>query len=134
MHLIPETDRSMNAIGWLVLLFGIAMVVYWVLYLIRQMPTGGVPILSESVTALLALSTGAGLLRRKKWAVPFCFVLAGMWAYGLIGGIALVLQQGLSFESPFGAATDAALFPVILLFDLWMALTVWSNRLKFSSE
>lgn len=133
MHFIPQSTKAVTVIGWLVLILGFTMVVYWVLYIIRQMPIGEIPILSESITALLALVAGYGLLRRKPWSVPFCLALSGMWAYGVIGGIALVLKHGLSFESPFGAFTDAAMFPLILLFAVWMAATIWKNRNQFNA-
>ena len=131
MPFIPKSVKTLSVIGGLVLVLGLTMVIYWSLYIIRQMPIKDVPILSELITALLALVTGFGLICRKRWAVPFCLVLSGMWAYGVIGGIALVLQHGLSFESPFGAIIDAALFPLILLFAFWMAATVWINRKQF---
>lgn len=133
MNIIPRSLKAVNVIGWLVLILGFAMVIYWVLYIVHQMPVGDIPILSESVTALLALTTGFGLLRRKSWAVPSTLVLCGMWAYGVIGGIALVIQHGLSFDSPFGALTDALMFPLILLFAIWMVVTVWINRGQFRS-
>jgi len=131
MQFIPGSTKAVTAIGWFVLIIGLAMAAYWILYIIRQMPLGDIPILSETITALLALTTGYNLLRRKRRAVPFCLVLSGMWVYGVIGGIALVLQHGLSFESPFGAVTDAILFPLILLFAIWMAVVVWKNRDQF---
>ena len=134
MKIIPRSTKVIDMIGWLVLLLGLTMIVYWSLYLIRKMPIGDIPILSESVTAILALATGFGLLRRKSWAVPFALVLCGMWAYGVIGGIALVLQHGLSFESPFSAITDALMFPLILLFSIWLGVTIWSNRERFKTS
>jgi hypothetical protein len=47
-----------------------------------------------------------------------------LWDYGVIGGIGLVLQHGLDFMSPFGAITDAVLFPLILAFSVYMAVVV----------
>jgi len=131
MHLIPKSSRVVTIIAWLVLTLGLLMLIYWGLYLMRRMPTENIPILSESMTALLAFITGVGLLRRRPWAVPSCLFLSGMWAYGVIGGIALVFQQGLAFDSPFGSITDALMFPLILLYALWMATTVWKNRQEF---
>jgi hypothetical protein len=131
MNIIPKSTGAIKIIGQLVFILGMMMVVYWVLYIVREMPMGDIPILSESITALLALTTGFGLLRRNRWAVPFTLVLCGMWAYGVIGGIALVLQHGLSFDSPFGSFTDAVLFPLILLFAIWLAITIWTNREQF---
>jgi hypothetical protein len=49
----------------------------------------------------------------------------------VIGGIGLVLQHGLDFSSPFGAISDAVLFPLILVFSVYMAVTVWHQRAWF---
>jgi 4-hydroxybenzoate polyprenyltransferase len=67
----------------------------------QRNPIGDIPIFSELVTALLALMTGIGMWYRKRWAVPCSLALAGMWAYGVIGGIALVFRQGLDFSLPY---------------------------------
>ena len=131
MIIFPKSTKAITIVGWLVFVLGLTMVVYWLLYIVRKMPMGDIPILSESITALLALITGFGLIQRKSWSVPYTLVLCGMWAYGVIGGIALVIQHGLSFESPFGALTDALLFPMILLFAVWLAGTIWCNREQF---
>lgn len=58
-------------------------------------------------------------------------LVAGLWAYGLLGGINLVIEHGLDFTSPFGAITDAVLFPLILIFAVYMAVVVWRNRERF---
>ena len=128
MQTISNPPKSLKVIAVVVLLLGLAMVVYWVMFLVQKMPIGDIPILSESVAAILALITGLGLLYRKYWAVPCCLVLAGMWGYGVIGGIGLVLKQSLDFTSPFGALTDAILFPLILIFSIYMAVTMWRQR------
>jgi len=128
MQTISNPPKSLKVIAVVVLLLGLAMVVYWVMFLVQKMPIGDIPILSESVAAILALITGLGLLYRKYWAVPCCLVLAGMWGYGVVGGIGLVLKQSLDFTSPFGALTDAILFPLILIFSIYMAVTMWRQR------
>lgn len=122
---------SLKVIAVIVLILGLAMLVYWAVFLLQSMPTGDIPILSETITALLALMTGYGLLYLKEWAVPCSLVLAGMWAYGVIGGIGLVLQHGLDFTSPFGAMVDAIMFPLILAFSIYMAVMVWRRREYF---
>jgi hypothetical protein len=128
MQTISKPPKSLKVIAVVILLLGLAMVVYWVMFLVQKMPIGDIPILSESVAALLALITGFGLLYRKYWAIPCCLVLAGMWGYGVIGGIGLVLKQSLNFTSPFGALTDAILFPLILVFSIYMAVVMWRQR------
>lgn len=64
-------------------------------------------------------------------AVLMALVLCGIWAYGVIAGIALVIQHGLSFDSPFGALVDALVFLLVLLFAVWFTVTVWSNKEQF---
>ena len=46
----------------------------------------------------------------------------------MLRGIQLVFEHGLDFSSPFGAITDAVLFPLILIFAVTMAVVVWRNR------
>lgn len=65
---------------------------------------------------------------RKHWAVPFCLVLAGMWGYGVILGVGVILQHGLNSTSPFGASADAILFPLIVASLINMAVVVWRQR------
>jgi hypothetical protein len=115
----------------IVLLLGAAMLIYWSMYVLQGMPTAGVPVFSELVNAVLALISGAGLLLLRKWSVPLSLFTAGMWAYGVLGGIALVWENGLDFSSPFGAFTDAMLFPLILIFAVYLAVVVWRNRELF---
>jgi hypothetical protein len=126
-----KTITHLRILSIVVLIFAIAMVVYWTLYLIRGMPTEGIPILSEILTALLALVTAFGLLHLKKWSVATALVLAGMWSYAVLGGINLIIEKGLNFASPFGAITDAIIFPIILLFSLYFAYKIWINRNLF---
>jgi hypothetical protein len=95
------------------------------------MPLEGVPVASELVTAALALVTGYGLIRVRKWALPLGLILSGMWCYGVIAGINLVILHGLDFSSPFGAISDAILFPLVLAFSLFMATFLWRNRKWF---
>jgi hypothetical protein len=118
-------------INILVMLFGLAMFVYWGMYLVQGLPTVGVPVLSEIVTAILAMCSAYGLFRLRSWSVASSLVLAGMWAYGVIGGIQLVFDHGLDFSSPFGALTDALLFPLVLIFAVSMAVYLWRHRKLF---
>ncbi|MBN1219829.1 MAG: hypothetical protein JXM69_12950 [Anaerolineae bacterium] len=78
MQTISKSPKSLSVIALVVFLLGLAMVVYWVMFLGQRIPIGDIPVLSESITALLALATGFGLLYRKNWAVPGSLVLAGM--------------------------------------------------------
>jgi hypothetical protein len=132
MQQATKPPLSLRIVGMVVFILGLVMVVYWAMFLAQGMPVGDIPVLSEAVTAVLALVAGVGLLLRKAWAVPCTLVLAGMWAYGVIGGIALVLRHGLAFDSPFGARVDALLFPLILLFAVYLAVLVWRQRTWFA--
>jgi hypothetical protein len=120
-----------KAVAIVVLLLGGAMLVYWGMFLLQGMPVAGIPILSELANALLAVISGIGLLLRRKWSVPSSLFLAGMWTYGVLGGINLVLENGLDFSSPFGAVTDAVLFPLVLVFGIYAAGVVWRERRSF---
>jgi hypothetical protein len=120
-----------KVIAIIVLLMGVAMLVYWGMFLLKGMSTAGIPVLSEFVNAGLAFISRIGLLGLRKWSIPASLFTAGMWAYGVLGGINLVLEKGLDFSSPFGAITDAVLFPLILVFSVFFALIVWRNRTAF---
>jgi hypothetical protein len=126
-----QRPKQLIFITIMVALFGIAMFVYWGMFIIQQIPILGIPILSESITACLAIVTAIGIMRMKSWSVPFSLVLSGLWGYGVIAGIQLVLENGLDFSSPFGALTDAILFPLILIYAVYMAFYMWCNRSLF---
>jgi len=131
VELEAKSSWKLAVITGIVFLLGTAMVVSWTLWLLRGMSLEGVPVLSELFTAALALVTAVGLLRRRRWSLPLALVLAGMWIYGVVAGIAVVLQHGLDFTSPFGALTDTVLFPLVLAFALSMAVYLWRNRALF---
>jgi hypothetical protein len=126
-----KASGRIKTLAVVVLVLGIAMLAYWGMFVVQGMAVAGIPILSELVNAALALTCGVGLLRKQKWSVPASLFLAGMWAYGVLGGIQLVLENGLDFGSPFGAIIDAVLFPLILVFAVYMAVTVWRGREAF---
>lgn len=128
---VPINLRMVSAI---VILLGLAMLIYWGMFVLQGMPVAGIPVLSELVNAALALASGLGLWRLRRWSIPASLFTAGMWAYGVLGGIQLVLEHGLDFTSPFGALTDAVLFPLILIFAIYMAFVIWRNREKFAKE
>jgi hypothetical protein len=122
---------QIKVVAFIVLLLGIAMLVYWGMFVLQGMPIAGIPVLSELVNAGFAFVSGIGLLRLRKWSIPTTLFTAGMWAYGVLGGINLVLENGLDFSSPFGALTDAVLFPLILIFSVYLSIVVWWNRELF---
>jgi hypothetical protein len=126
-----KAPNKVKVVAIVVLLFGIAMLVYWGMFILQGTPIAGIPILSELVNAVLALIGGIGLLGLRKWSIPTSLFTAGMWTYGVLGGINLVLEKGLDFTSPFGAITDAVLFPLVLVFAVFLAIFVWRNRAIF---
>jgi hypothetical protein len=117
IQLFPLKDTSQLAARFFIILQG--------------RPIEGIPILSEMVAACLAIITAVGLMRMKSWSLPCGLALAGLWAYGVIAGIQLVMENGLDFTSPFGALTDAILFPLILAFSIYMTIYLWRNRRVF---
>ena len=125
---------NLRVVSVVIILLGLAMLVYWGMYAIQGMPTAGIPILSELINAGLAFVSGIGLLCRRKWGIPTTLFTAGMWAYGVLGGIQLVIEHGLDFSSPFGAITDAVLFPLILIFAVYTVTIAWKNREVFNHE
>jgi hypothetical protein len=94
---------QIKVLAIIILLLGLTMLVYWWMYGLQGLPLAGIPVLSELVNAALVLVSGIGLLRLRKWNTPFSLFTAGMWAYGVLGSIQLVLEHGLDFASPFGA-------------------------------
>ena len=123
-----QIPLSLRMSSFIVLLLGVAMLLYWGMFYLQGMSMTGIPVLSELVNAVLALISGIGMLRLRKWSIPTSLFTAGMWAYGVLGGITLVLEKGLDFSSPFGAITDAVLFPLILVFAVFLVVVVWRNR------
>jgi hypothetical protein len=116
-----------------IFIFGLMMLAYWLAYIVRGMPLEGIPLASELGNAVLALITAYGLFRMKRWSYPAGFVLAGMWIYGVLGGINLVLMKGLDFSSPVGARADAILFVLVLAFSIYLIARLWRDRRLFTS-
>jgi len=123
-----NSPNQIKIVAIITLALGFLMLMYWGMYILQGLPIAGIPVLSELVNASLAILSGVGLLRLRKWSIPTSLFTAGMWAYGVLGGINLVLEHGLDFTSPFGAITDAVLFPLILVFAVYMAVVVWRSR------
>jgi hypothetical protein len=122
---------KIRVIAIIVLIMGAAMLVYWGIFILQGISMDGIPVLSEFANSGLAFISGVGLLCLRKWSIPTSLFTAGMWAYGVLGGINLVLEKGLDFSSPFGAITDAILFPLILVFAVCLSLVVWRYRAAF---
>lgn len=123
-----RAHTQIKVVALIVLLLGIAMLAYWGMFVVQGMPIAGIPVLSELVNAALALISGIGLVRLRRWSIPTSLFTAEMGGYGLLGGINRVLEHGLDFSSPFGAITDAVLFPLILVVAVFMAVVVWRRR------
>jgi len=123
---------QIKVLAVIVFLLGCVMLLYWGMYLVQGMPVAGIPVLSEVINAVLALVSGFGLWWRKTWSIATSLFTAGIWAYGVLGGINMVLENGLDFMSLFGAFTDAVLFPLVLIFSVYLAIVVWRNRAAFN--
>ncbi len=120
--------RQLVFISATVFVFGLMMIAYWSAYIIQGMPLEGIPLASELVNAAAALVAACGLFRMKRWGYPAGLVLAGMWIYGVVGGIQLVVVEGLSFSSPMGALTDAIMFMLVLAFSIYVIVYLWRKQ------
>jgi hypothetical protein len=123
-----KDNRQIKIVSIVVLLLGSAMLLYWGMFVLQGMSISGIPVLSELVNAGLALISGVGLWRLKRWSIATSIFTSGMWSYGVLGGISLVLENGLDFSSPFGAITDAVIFPLVLIFSVYLSFVVWRNQ------
>lgn len=65
------------------------------------------------------------------WNLPFSVVLSGMWCYGVIEAISLMLKKGIDASSPFGALTDTVFFPLVLAFAVYKVTYIWRHRELF---
>ena len=124
--------KHILVVSVVIFILGLMMLAYWLAYIMRGMSLEGIPLASELANAMLALVTAYGLFRMKRWSYPAGFVLAGMWIYGVLGGINLVLMNGVAFDSPIGARTDAALFIIVLAFSVYLIVCLWRDRRLFS--
>jgi hypothetical protein len=124
-------SKQVLFISVVVFVFGLMMIAYWIAYVAQRMPLEGIPIASELLNAVVALITAYGLFRMKRWSYPAGFVLAGMWIYGVVGGIWMVVTEGLNFTSPIGALTDAILFVIVLAFSIYVIVGLWKERNLF---
>jgi len=128
MELTTHRPKQILFISIMVALFGLAMIAYWIAFIAQGIPLDGIPLASELVNAILALIAAWGLFGMKRWSYALGLIVAGMWIYGLLGGISMVLSDGLDFTSPIGALTDAILFVLVLIFAVYMAIGLWRNR------
>jgi hypothetical protein len=115
-----QRPKQLLFISAVVLIGGLMMITYWIAYIAQGMPLKGIPLLSELVNAVIALITAYSLFRMKRWSYPVGLVLARMWIYGVLGGIWLVVTEGLDFPSPMGALGDAIAFVLVLVFSVYM--------------
>jgi len=117
----------------IIFIFGLAMIGYWAKYLIDEMPLEHVPIIPEGITIILAILTGIGFFRVKKWSFVTGILLSGFWMYGCISGINIVLYDlikhgELKYQSPIGAFTDAILFIIVTCFAVF--LVIYINKIE----
>lgn len=125
--------KSIIVFSIIIFLLGLMMFGYWTKYLIDRMPLKSIPIVSEGIAAALALVTGIGLFKMRKWAFVTGILVSGFWMYGCIGGINLVLydlivEKRLKYQSPIGVWTDAILFIVITIWAIVLVIYLWRMR------
>ena len=125
MDKIYRRTKGITAISIIIFIFGLLMVGYWTSYIWQGLPLKGIPLGSELLTAVLAIITAIGLFKMRPWSLATALILCGLWIYGVVGGINLVIEKGLDFKSPVGALTDAILFVVVLIFSIFMAIFLW---------
>jgi len=125
MEQIKRRTKGITAISIIIFIFGLLMVGYWTSYIWQGMPLKGIPLGSELVAAVLAIITAVGLFRMRPWSLATALILCGLWIYGVVGGINLVIENGLDFESPVGALTDTIIFVVVLICSVFIAIFLW---------
>jgi hypothetical protein len=113
------------------------MFTYWTKYILDGMPLKNVPLIPEGMAAVLALVTACGLFRMKPWSLMTGLVLCGLWLYGCVGGINLVMYDllaagRLEYESPVGAWTDAVLFLLITAWTFFLGFFLWRMRRRIA--
>ncbi len=128
--------KSIIVFSIIIFFLGVMMFGYWTKYIIDGMPLKTIPIASEGVAAILALITGIGLFKMRKWAFATGILVSGFWMYGCIGGINMVLydlivHKQLNYQSPVGEWTDAVLFIVITIWAAIVVIYLWRMRKIF---
>jgi len=135
--MISTKPKNIVVVAIVVFILGLMMAGYWTKYILDGMPLKNIPIIPEGMAAVLALVTAFGLFRMKPWSLLTGLVLCGLWLYGCVGGINLVMYDllaagRLEFESPVGAWTDAVLFLLITAWTVFLAFFLWSIRRRIA--
>jgi len=128
MGKINPRTKGITIISVIIFIFGLLMIGYWTSYILQRLPLIGIPLGSELIAAVLAITTAIGLFRMKPWSLATGLILCGLWIYGVVGGINLVIENGLNFESPVGATTDTILFVIVLIFSIFVAVFLWRKH------
>ncbi len=128
-----KKPKSIIVFSTIIFLLGLMMLGYWTKYIIDGMPLESIPIASEGTAAILALITGIGLFKMKKWAFATGILVSGFWMYGCIGGINMVVydlmvHKQLNYQSPVGEWTDAILFIAITIWSTILVIYLWRMR------
>ena len=131
MDISTQRPKGRMVLSIVILALGLLMIVYWTMYVVQGMPLEGIPLAPELLAATLALITGYGLLRQRNWSYATGCTLAGLWIYGVVGGLQMVATEGLDFQSPIGALTDALLFVLVLGFSIYLTIFLWKRREQF---
>jgi len=131
-----QMPRNILVISSIMIVLGLMTLGYWTLYLTKGLPLDDIPLAAEGINAVLAIITGIGLLKRKKWAFATGILVSGFWLYGTIGGLNIFLydimvHQKLNYQSPIGGWTDAILFVITAIWAIILFVTLWRNRKSF---
>jgi len=126
-------SKSLIMFSVIIFVLGVTMFAYWSKCIMDGMTLKAIPIASEGIAAILAIITGIGLYRKKSWSLFTGLTLSGLWIYGCVGGINmvvydLIVSNKLNYESPIGPLTDAIIFILVTAFAVILIFYLWKIR------
>lgn len=126
-------SKSLIIFSVIIFVLGLTMFAYWTKYILDGMTLKNIPIASEGIAAVLALITGIGLYKEKSWSLFTGLSLSGLWIYGCVTGINmvvydLIVSKKLNYESPIGSLTDAIIFIFVTAFAIILIFYLWKIR------
>ena len=77
MQSISKSEIYLRVIAWTVLILGVAMVVYWIMFLVKRMPIGDIPVLSESITSMFSSYNRIRIIVSKTLVGALLFGISG---------------------------------------------------------
>lgn len=131
MNVDIKRPGSVAIISTIMCIFGLMMLGYWAAYIYRGMSLKDVPLLSEILTALAAITAGYGLYKMSRWGYVLSLVVAGMWIYAVVNGIFLLLMERFAVASPVGPASDFFAFILTMMFSVYLIIFLWKQKALF---